>query len=565
MKTAPQAQAPTIQQYSAYNEAFNFFNKWLFGSKLGPALLAIARNGRSRGHFTPRKWANEAGESVHEIALSPDLLAEGMEATMVTLMGLMARQLRWQEAIEAGDGKAAATAARGYHDARLVEILLGAGLLPRGKDGEPSRGGWNLATSVVFDGPADDALGSLPNKARLPWDALVEEKGEEEGKPRRKTGRLKYTCPRCDSHVLGRPGLYPACTGDVGHEHEPVRMIGEDEPFDDSEEVGDYFPEDGGEEAVDAAEPVADSKVKEPVEGWRRRPATEPDPKTAAAERHLERLDEWADALERDGAVSWADLARIEARWGAVHQAIADHRRRWVGMELEVEAGEPLSVCDEEERWLAVSAGTRVRVQGVSTNLMKDDKVECVIVGGKHDGRRAALLAVLLRELPPEFEPARGVEQPDTPRAASALLGYVTGEVHLAGVEGKATRRLCDGGEVAEWQYGTVADVTCERCREMSYTSDPERPSPLSLTEGAVGPSKSMRRYVLAKNRLSTVHFTEDGRAKCGTRGGKFRYEYGSPEEVNCSRCLVYNPTAIDKPDVMPGPTPSVPARRGRS
>ena len=236
MPLASQVQAPTVQQYSAYNEAFDFFNKRLFASKLGPALLTIARQGRSKGYFTPNKWANQAGESVHEIAISPDVLTLGAEATMTTLIALMARQQRWQEAAAADDEKAAATAARGYHDARLVEILLELGLLPTAKDGKPARGGWNLAAVVVTDTPADDAMDALPNKARLPWEAVIEAPADGP-EARRKTGRIKYTCPTCESHVLGRPGLSVYCTGDEG-EHPRLRMVGEDEPTNDAEEVG---------------------------------------------------------------------------------------------------------------------------------------------------------------------------------------------------------------------------------------------------------------------------------------------------------------------------------------
>lgn len=148
----------------------------------------------------------------------------------------MSRQLRWQEATAAGDEKAATTVARGYHDARLVEILLEVGVLPTGKDGKSARGGWNLASVVVPDTPADDAMDALPNKARLPWEAVIESPADG-AEARRKTGRVKYTCRTCESHVLGRPGLSVYCTGDV-EEHPRRRMVGEDEPTNDAEEVG---------------------------------------------------------------------------------------------------------------------------------------------------------------------------------------------------------------------------------------------------------------------------------------------------------------------------------------
>ena len=136
MKTTPQAQPPTVEQFGAFNEAFDFINERLFGSKLGPALLTIARRGRSKGALSPRNGVNRVG-GVHEIAISPDLIGDGIDSTMATLIGLMARQLRWQEAIEAGDEKAAATAARGYHDNRLIEIILEAARCPGARTVRP--------------------------------------------------------------------------------------------------------------------------------------------------------------------------------------------------------------------------------------------------------------------------------------------------------------------------------------------------------------------------------------------------------------------------------------------
>ena len=190
-------------------------------------------------------------------------------------------------------------------------------------------------------------------------------------------------------------------------------------------------------------------------------------------------------------------------------------------------------------------------VQAVSTTPWHDDKIECVIVGGESDGRQVRIWAVRLREVPSEGVPVREEdERPTMPGATSALLGYVSGEVHLAEVVGAMARRLCDGGEVAEWQYGTVADVTCVRCLEMGHTSLPEQSTALSQPERPT----PVRKYVLARNRNGKVHFTEEGNVKCGAKADTFQYGYGDPSEVNCSRCLIYSPESFYKPDVMPEP-----------
>lgn len=633
--------APTIEQFSAYNEAFDYFNKRLFESRLEPAMLSIGHKGRSKGYFTPRKWRNKSGEQVHEIAISPDLIAEGLDATMAQVVALMGRQLRWQEAIEAGDEKAAATAARGYADARQCGIWLELGLLPRGKDGGRTRGGWNLDVVVVLEGDADMAIEAVPKKAMLPWEAVAEGQAEGGDEPRRKTGRLKYTCPICEAHVLGRPGLEVRCNG-YPEDHPPERMRAEDEPpvEEDVEIIEDGPAAEDGEddeptdtrvkERVEEPARKARSEPEEPVpakpepkvlevewkkgdekghgpgwhvpavggeevEGlairqvgtnrWRlfgpkvveatgevdldfetfrsgqiiaerllrgephgtlefahRQGRRDPDPHSPAAVPHLSRLSEWADAVERDEALTWNDLAKLEARWGAAQRSIYNSRRRWVGKEMEVRVGEArYRVYDPkigDHRSIQVPEGTRVRVKDVTAMTWNDDEIDCMVVGGKNDGLAVRFKALNLREVPPQGVPARDDDEEgegDEPTPThSVLLGYLKGEVHLARVEGKETEAACGEGRATDWDYGTFSDLTCERCRALL-----NRVAPAQAVDGA---QPEQARYALFRLDGRSYHLRrryDSYDAICGT---KFRHS-GEPAEgplslVTCKRCL---------------------------
>ena len=88
--------------------------------------------------------------------------------------------------------------------------------------------------------------------------------------------------------------------------------------------------ENGDEMAVDAGERRADCS-----------PSTK---------RHLDRLEEWADALEKDGAVTCADLARIEARWRAIYRGYSSRLRS--GAALPVGEVPPGGVPVRDAVWL---------------------------------------------------------------------------------------------------------------------------------------------------------------------------------------------------------------------
>ena len=58
---------PTLEQFSAYQAAWEFFNQFLFDATLKPCLLNLSRRSKSMGFFVANKWQREDGQTVHEI------------------------------------------------------------------------------------------------------------------------------------------------------------------------------------------------------------------------------------------------------------------------------------------------------------------------------------------------------------------------------------------------------------------------------------------------------------------------------------------------------------------
>ena len=67
-------EAITRTEYSGFQTAFDFFNVELFDGHLPTLLITLQRKANTRGYFSPKRFAaRKAQETVHELALNPDL------------------------------------------------------------------------------------------------------------------------------------------------------------------------------------------------------------------------------------------------------------------------------------------------------------------------------------------------------------------------------------------------------------------------------------------------------------------------------------------------------------
>ena len=201
---------PTTHQFKAYQAAYDYFNRKLFGGKLKPCLLSFRdRCKHWAGLFWANKWIDADGWTTHEIALNPDVLRRPMRDSMATLVHEMCHQ--WQHDFGIPPRRA-------YHDKEWAACMVGVGLMPSdtGAPGGKTTG-QNMTHFIIEGGPFDRAFRAAPKTVTLPWRAIANIEKEKEKKESKK--KTKYTCPECEANVWGKPDMSLVC-GDCDAEFE---------------------------------------------------------------------------------------------------------------------------------------------------------------------------------------------------------------------------------------------------------------------------------------------------------------------------------------------------------
>ena len=93
---------PTLQQFTAYQLAYDYFNRTLFGDELTPCMLNLSRKARAHGWYCPSVWGWGDGEtafgadriSAAEISLNPDTQASMRRGVYPTGARRLARVVR---------------------------------------------------------------------------------------------------------------------------------------------------------------------------------------------------------------------------------------------------------------------------------------------------------------------------------------------------------------------------------------------------------------------------------------------------------------------------------------
>ena len=220
-----QMSLPLIEQSQAYNGAFDWFNEKLFDGQLPRPMLCLTRNANViGGYFNKAKWHDEAGNSVHEIAINANMMEQG---NIVELMHTLIHEMIHlkQEVV----GK---PSRHGYHNSEYADWAENMGLHCKDmKTGK--RTGHMIATKIEDGGKAAKAIALLPDEHIFPWMAVsTGEDGNESGgggtgtgegsgggtrggdgsePPRRSGARSKFTCAICGLNAWAKPGAKLVC------------------------------------------------------------------------------------------------------------------------------------------------------------------------------------------------------------------------------------------------------------------------------------------------------------------------------------------------------------------
>ncbi|RYY75442.1 MAG: zinc metalloprotease [Gammaproteobacteria bacterium] len=157
------SEKPTSASYDALLEAYDYFNRSLFGGQLPPVLLTYHRQRKVMGYASIGRWVNNKREYVDELAVNPEYFAK------YPLMEIC--QTLCHEMVHIWQAHHGTPSRRGYHNAQWAQKMTLIGLMPSatGKPGGAKLGEW-LMDYVLLDGAFHKACRQFLNQGfSLPW------------------------------------------------------------------------------------------------------------------------------------------------------------------------------------------------------------------------------------------------------------------------------------------------------------------------------------------------------------------------------------------------------------
>lgn len=202
----------TRQEYTAYNEAYDYFNTHLFAGQLPSCLITLQRHRNAYGYFAPKRFVSrtEVQEMTDEIALNPNTFESCSDKD---ILGTLVHEMchLWQ----AHFGKAGR---RGYHNREWAKKMLGIGLQPISIDMPGKMTGQRVTHEIMANGVfARFADQLLDSGFHLTWESDPPEYVIRFGSigsmgilmpP---VSKLKYTCPICGLNSWAKPKVNLIC------------------------------------------------------------------------------------------------------------------------------------------------------------------------------------------------------------------------------------------------------------------------------------------------------------------------------------------------------------------
>ena len=220
IQTKDNKATPTTEQWTAYQQLYDYFNAKLFGGTLPSIILNFYRKANVCGFFSRDRWSRNDGSKTHEISINPVHLA--IDPFIQVCQTLVHEQAHlWQ----AEHGKSSRP---GYHNSEWAAKMESIGLMPS-STGHPGgdRVGQKMSDFVIEGGLFEQAFNALPEGIKLPWkaneatlpQAAIALLGQLAGTttlngtgtaPDKKT-KVKYICPGCKAKAWGKPELRLIC------------------------------------------------------------------------------------------------------------------------------------------------------------------------------------------------------------------------------------------------------------------------------------------------------------------------------------------------------------------
>jgi predicted SprT family Zn-dependent metalloprotease len=191
----------TSTEYKAFQQAYDFFNRELFGDLLPPVLVTFQRHSKTLGYFSPKRFTERgASKSVHEVALNPDGFTGRTDAKILsTLVHEMAHV--WQQTY-GNPGR------RGYHNREWATKMKEIGLHPSTTG---ARGGAETGEGVshyiVAGGLYARSYAKLKSKGfELHWESVPGKRNEAKN-----ASKTRFICPDCGQKVWAKSDASLIC------------------------------------------------------------------------------------------------------------------------------------------------------------------------------------------------------------------------------------------------------------------------------------------------------------------------------------------------------------------
>jgi len=205
MKQPARTEPITPAEYRAFQQAYDFFNRELFGGSLPHVLVTLQRHAKARGYFAPERFSarHEAHATAHELAMNPDTFTGRTdEEILSTLAHEMAHV--WQQA----HGR---PPRRSYHDREWAAKMKEIGLQPS-TTGEPGgkETGQSVTHYIARGGPYARAYAKLKDAGfQLRWQSAPESNGGQA--KAKKASKTKFTCPECGQNAWAKADAALIC------------------------------------------------------------------------------------------------------------------------------------------------------------------------------------------------------------------------------------------------------------------------------------------------------------------------------------------------------------------
>ncbi len=227
----PKVLRPTIEAYNDLENAFDFFNEFLFvrlfDARLPNVVLTMPKSRHYQGYFQHRSWNSAKGEheSASEIALNPLFFDSEIEVL----------QTLTHEMVHLGQAEHpdifGKPSPRGYHNKGFEKAMITLGLMPSstGKPGGKTTGP-TMSDYVIPGGPFELVFEQFKKMGHeIRWSSsFVRNTSEESGssdnasssegespkdreREQKRRSKTKYTCVGCGLNIWAKSGVKVAC------------------------------------------------------------------------------------------------------------------------------------------------------------------------------------------------------------------------------------------------------------------------------------------------------------------------------------------------------------------